>query len=475
MDLSKYEMMIGIEVHVELNTESKMFCSCPTRFGALPNTQCCPVCMGFAGSLPTINEKAIEYAVKAGLVTNCKITPVSGFDRKNYFYPDLPKGYQITQYFTPICRDGYIDIDIDGGKKRIGIARIHMEEDAGKLIHDREGGTLIDHNRAGVPLIEIVSKPDMSSSDEAKAYLKKLRSIIRYIGISDCKMNEGSFRCDVNISVRPLGTSALGVKTELKNLNSFAFAAKAIDYEFERQAEIIASGKRIEQETRRFNETDGKTYSMRSKETDRDYRYFPEPDLPSVVVTTDMQEKVLSELPRLPDDRISAYVSEYGMSYGDSSLIASDRTLADFFEEAAGKTKYVKKLANIIISELIRVIDLENFESPVSADNISELSTLIGEETINMSVAKKLLKRMCEKDESPRNIVEREALAQINDADALLHFVSEAIEENPKAVADFRAGRTVAAKTIIGKVMSKTDGRANPTVLNEIVINMLSN
>lgn len=466
----EYEMTVGIEVHVELDTKTKIFCSCSSSFGGEPNTRCCPVCMGLPGSLPALNAQAVEYAVMAGLATGCKISRRSAFDRKNYFYPDLPKAYQITQYDTPICKDGSVDIETEQGRKSIGITRIHIEEDAGKLIHGGDGMTLIDFNRCGVPLIEIVSAPDMSSSEEAKAYLKKLRALMLYIGISDCKMNEGSFRCDVNISVRRAGDSALGVKTELKNLNSFTFAKKAIDYEFERQTAIIEAGGRIEAQTRRFEESDGKTYLMRSKESENDYRYFPEPDLLPIELSENMIKRISENMPRLPDERKAEYISSYGISTYDAELLVSDKSVSDYFEACAALTPYRKTLANLILSELMRFVEGDGFASHISPSNLAELATLAGEEAINASVAKKLLRRLWESDESPLAIVERENLRQINDVVWLTNLTLKAIAENPKALSDYKAGKTVAAKSIIGKVMSKTGGLANPSLLSDIVL-----
>lgn len=469
----KYEMIVGLEVHVELSTSTKIFCSCSTRFGAAPNTQCCPVCMGLPGSLPVLNRRVVEYAVKAGLATNCKVSRYSGQDRKNYFYPDLPKAYQISQYASPLCRDGYLEIKTESGKRRIGIERIHIEEDAGKLIHD-ERGTLIDFNRCGVPLIEIVSRPDIRSAEEAKEYLRTLRTLMLYAGVSDCRMNEGSLRCDVNISLRQRGSEDFGVRCEIKNINSFSFVAKAIEYEFARQADMLERGEEILQETRRFDMSSGRTYPMRSKESADDYRYFPDPDLPQVEVSDEMIRDLLLEMPRLPAQRREGYISRYGIGEYESELLTSDKALADYFEAAAEQTEYRKTLANIIISELLRLARSEDFECGISPKSLAELATLAGSARINSSTAKKLLQRLWEKDFSPFEIVVAEELEQINDEELLRRYVTEAIEASPSSVQDYKRGKTAAAKAIVGRVMSATGGRANPAIASKLVEDMLN-
>ncbi|MBE6530630.1 MAG: Asp-tRNA(Asn)/Glu-tRNA(Gln) amidotransferase subunit GatB [Ruminococcaceae bacterium] len=475
MIYEKYEMAVGLEVHIELSTATKIFCSCPVSFGAPPNSACCPVCMGLPGSLPTLNKKAVEYAVMAGLATNCHISECSGFDRKNYFYPDLPKAYQITQYYTPLCRDGYLDIDTEDGERRIGITRIHLEEDAGKLIHDKGCGTMIDLNRCGVPLIEIVSSPDIHSPAEVKAYLKKLRAVILYTGISDCKMNEGSLRCDVNISVSRKGDTTLGTRCEIKNLNSFNFAAKAVEYEFRRQAEALERGDTVISETRRFDPHTGKTYTMRVKESGEDYRYFPEPDLPPLEVSSEIIEAIRQSLPKLPDERKRQYISDYSLSAYDASVITADKDMSDYFEAAAAHTRHPKILANIMISELLALsAEAESFECPISPSNLASLAELVGAGEINSSVAKKLLRRLWERDEDPREIVKREGLEQIRDAAILQKYAEEAIAQNPRAAEDYRAGKRHAAKAVVGKVMALTQGRADPVLLTEIVEKALS-
>ena len=464
-----YEMVIGLEVHVELKTKTKIFCSCPTTFGAEPNTQCCPVCMGYPGTLPVLNKKVVEYAVKAGLATNCKIANYSKQDRKNYFYPDLPKAYQISQYDLPLCEHGWLDVETEEGAKRIGITRIHIEEDAGKLVHDDKHGTMIDCNRCGVPLIEIVSEPDIRSAEEAKAYLQKLRAIILYTGVSDCKMQEGSLRCDVNLSVRKAGEEKFGTRTEMKNLNSFQFIVKAIEYEYKRQVDAIEAGEAIVQETRRFDPATGKTYTMRSKENANDYRYFPDPDLPPIELSNAVIQALGEEIPELPDVRKRTYMEKYGLTAYDGEVLTSDKAMADYFEAAAATTKHPKLAANLLISEFMRLIETESFSCPVSAENLGELATLVGEDVINSSTAKKLIKEMFETNASPKALVEEKGLAQINDEALLSRLVAEAVAANPKAVADVKGGKLAAAKSIVGNVMGKTGGKANPVIVNRLL------
>ena len=378
--IKDFECVIGLEIHIELKTKSKIFCSCPTDFGASPNTQCCPICFGLPGALPRLNKKAVEYATKAGLALGSMINKISSFDRKNYFYPDLPKGYQITQYEAPICECGALKIEVGGIEKTVGITRIHMEEDAGKLIHEGNN-TLIDCNRCGVPLIEIVTEPDIRSSEEAVAFLKKLRSVLLYTGVSDCRMNEGSMRCDVNLSIRRLGENSFGERTEMKNLNSFAFTAKAIEYEYARQVSVIEGGGMVERETRRFDSSTGKTYSMRSKESARDYRFFPDPDLPPLMLDDTFIEKMRAEIPELPDAKLKRYVSELGIPSENAAVLTADRSLAEFFEAAAEKTEYKKTLANLTVGELLRLTDAkrnDDFISPVSAESLAALARRLG-------------------------------------------------------------------------------------------------
>lgn len=471
-DISKYEAVIGIEVHAELKTATKIFCSCRTDFGAEPNTLCCPVCMGLPGALPVLNSRVVELAVLAGLALNCNIAKECCHDRKNYFYPDLPKAYQISQKDTPLCYDGYIDINADGGEKRIRIERIHIEEDAGKLIHSQGGVTMIDHNRCGVPLIEIVSKPDMRSSAEAKAYLEELRLTLLYAGVSDCKMNEGSMRCDLNISVRKRGETVFNTRAEIKNLNSFSFAAKAIDFELARQAEIIEGGGRIDQETRRYDEHSGRTVLMRAKENSEDYRYFTEPDLPPFNVDDEWLSRIKGELPKLHRALRAELSQKHRLSADELDPILSSPESAKYFSSAASLTKYPRILANLMICELPALYGGE-FRCPISVKNIATLCDLQGDGKLNSSTAKALLRELFEADADPYALVKERGLLQIDDEAALMPVVRSVIAENQKAVEDYKRGKTAAAKAIIGKVMAATRGRANPTLAAKLVENEL--
>ncbi len=467
--IKDYEMVIGLEVHCELKTKTKIFCSCPTTFGAAPNTHVCPVCLGLPGTLPVLNRKVVDYAIKAGLATNCSITEFSKSDRKNYFYPDLPKAYQISQYDLPLCQHGYLDIETSSGSKRIGITRIHIEEDAGKLVHDEEFGTMLDANRCGVPLIEIVSEPDIRSAEEAVAYLKKLRAIILYTGVSDCKMQEGSMRADVNLSVRKKGTEKFGTRTEMKNLNSFLFIEKAIEYEYKRQVEAIESGEEIVQETRRYDQSSGKTFSMRKKEDANDYRYFPDPDLAPIISPYDYVMKLKSEIPELPDARKEKYMDKYGLTAYDAEMIVGDIEISDYFEKGAEKTDYQKTFANLLIGDCFSMTSADEPEIKISAQSLAEIAQMTGDGTINSSTGKKLIKNLWGTDESPKEYVEKNNLKQINDKDELKAYFDAAVEANPKAVADYKSGKKAAIRSVIGVVMKKTGGRANPAVLNSVL------
>ena len=469
-----YEMVIGLEVHVELKTKSKIFCSCSTTFGAPPNTQCCPVCSGMPGSLPVLNAQVVDYAITAGVATGCSIAPYSKNDRKNYFYPDLPKAYQISQFDLPLCENGYIDITTEDGHKRIGITRIHIEEDAGKLIHDDKKGTLIDLNRCGVPLIEIVSEPDMRSATEAIAYLKKLHSIIVYTDVSDAKMNEGSFRCDVNLSIREKGTTEFGTRTEMKNLNSFAYIAKAIEYEYNRQVAAISSGEAIIQETRRFEPSTGKTFSMRTKENADDYRYMPDPDLLPILTSAEKLERITKSIPELPDQRRSFYMQEYDISEYHSEMLVLDKQTADFFEEAAKLTSNRKLLASFIISEIFRLMNQdEEAQISVSAKDLAAIIDMLDSERINNSSAKKLLSAIWKDGGNLEQLVQEMDLEQINDLDVLRKIAKQVIDENAVMVADYRGGKKQSLKALMGKAMGQTGGKANPTLLQEAVLGFL--
>lgn len=467
--IKDYEMVIGLEVHCELGTKTKIFCGCPTTFGAEPNTQCCPVCMGMPGTLPVLNKQVVEYAIKAGMATNCTIARYSKQDRKNYFYPDLPKAYQISQYDLPLCENGWLEIESEEGTKKIGITRIHIEEDAGKLVHNDEYGTMVDCNRCGVPLIEIVSEPDIRSAEEAVAYFKKLRAIILYTGISDCKMQEGSMRCDVNLSVRKKGSDKFGTRTEMKNLNSFTFIQKAIEYEYKRQVEEIEKGGVIVQETRRYDQASGKTYSMRKKEDANDYRYFPDPDLAPIVMPEEKLNELKASIPTLPDERKKVYMDKYGLTAYDAELITNDMSTADYFEEAAANTKYPKILANIIISEVMKLYDSEEGSIVIEPLHLAQIADMQGSGEINSSVAKKVVKALWDNDTDACEYVKNNDLGQINDEALLNSYIAEAIEKNPKSVEDYKKGKVAAAKAIMGQVMSKTKGRGNPLLIDKLL------
>ncbi|MBE5803719.1 MAG: Asp-tRNA(Asn)/Glu-tRNA(Gln) amidotransferase subunit GatB [Clostridiales bacterium] len=466
-------MIIGLEVHVELKTRTKIFCSCSTTYGAAPNTQCCPVCMGYPGTLPVLNGEVVHYAALAGLALGCDIALYSKQDRKNYFYPDLPKAYQISQFDLPLCLGGGLDVEMPAGVKHIGITRIHIEEDAGKLIHD-ERGTLIDCNRCGVPLIEIVSEPDIRTPQEAAAYLRKLRTVILYTGVSDCRMNEGSLRCDVNLSIRKPG-EPLGTRTEMKNLNSFQSVQRAIEAEYIRQVEAVRRGEAILQETRRFDQATGLTYAMRRKENAHDYRYFPEPDLPPLVLTSEQIGAWRSELPALPDERKAAYVRDYGLTSYAAEQISSSKVVADWFEEAAASTHAVKTLVNLMTTEVFRLMAADDELIPMSALHLAKIADMLQEGEINGGTAKRTIAALWLHDEDPSAFVERSGLKQINDVAELTLLVRRAIDENPAMVEKYRKGKETMKKALMGAAMGLCGGRANPVKLQRLMDQALDN
>ena len=474
MSKEDYEAVIGLEVHAELSTKTKIFCSCPNDFGGRPNTHVCPVCMAMPGALPVLNKKVVEYAVKAGLATNCEITKISKNDRKNYFYPDLPKSYQISQFDKPLCTNGYIEIETENGPKRIGITRIHIEEDAGKLTHDDYGrDSLVDLNRAGVPLIETVSEPDLRSSKEADAYLKKLKSIFQYIDVSDCKMEEGSLRADVNVSVHKKG-EPFGKRTEMKNMSSFRSIVRAIDYEIERQIEVYQNGGTIEQETLRWDEVSGKTFTMRSKENANDYRYFPEPDLGIIEVSDEWKEEIRKTLPEMPEERKERYIKEFKLPEYDSNIIVSSKYLSDFFEDAVKVCNNPKAVSNWIMTDIIRVQNEEDVEEmPFTSEQLGKLITLIDKGTISSSIAKKVFEELLEEPRDPEQIIKEKGWIQISDEGAIKEVVLKILEANPQSIIDYKAGRDRALGFLVGQAMKETKGKANPQLLNKLFLEEL--
>ena len=477
MSREDYEVIIGLEVHAELSTKTKIFCSCPTKFGAAPNTQTCPICMAMPGTLPVLNEKVVEYAVKAGLATNCEISRNSKNDRKNYFYPDLPKAYQISQYDKPLCEHGYVEIDTKEGKKKIRLTRIHIEEDAGKLNHDEfAGGSLVDLNRAGVPLIEIVSEPDLRSSEEVEAYLRKLKAILEYIEVSDCKMQEGSFRADVNVSVRKKGDPKLGTRTEMKNMNSFRSITRAIEYEIDRQIDVIEDGGEVEQETLRWDDVSGKTFPMRDKEDAQDYRYFPDPDLVAIKLSEEYIENIKNTLPELPESRKERYLKEYGLSEKDANIITSSKYLSDLFEGAIKVCNNPKAVNNWIISDISRILnetEMEPIEIPFDSRQLGKLIILIDKGTISSSIAKKVLVEMFEHPRDPEDIIDEKGWVQISDEGTIKEVVLKVLEANPQSVADYKGGKDKALGFLVGQAMKETRGKANPQMLNQMFLEEL--
>ena len=479
--MTEYEAVIGLEVHAELKTLSKIFCGCTTEFGGEPNTHVCPVCLGLPGTLPVINKRVVELAMKAALALNCEIAGFSKFDRKNYYYPDLPKNYQTSQYDLPIATGGYLDISVDGKQKRIGITRLHMEEDAGKLVHSGSNismanFSLVDYNRTGVPLAEIVSEPDMRSPEEARAYLDQLKAILEYTEVSDCKMEEGSLRCDANVSIRPKGNTKLGTKTELKNMNSFRALQRALEYEIERQEEVLEEGGTIVQETRSWNEAKGITEVMRTKEDAQDYRYLPEPDLVPMVIDAQWVEEIKASIPELPLERKERLMEEMGLPEYDASVITGSKKLADFFDACAEKYGNAKEVSNWIMGELLRLLNANNMEledSPVTPDGLAELLEIRKSGTISGKIAKQVFEEMFKTGKSAGAIIKDQGLVQISDSGELEGVVDLVMQNNPKSVEDYRNGKEQALKFLVGQVMKETKGKANPQMANDLLLKKL--
>ena len=475
--MREYETVIGLEVHVELATKTKIFCGCSTAFGGAPNTHTCPVCTGMPGSLPVLNKQVVEYAMAVGLATNCAITQNCKFDRKNYFYPDNPQNYQISQLYYPICRNGHVDIEVGGVKKSIGIHEIHMEEDAGKLIHDEwEDCSLVDFNRSGVPLIEIVSEPDMRSAEEVIAYLEKLRMTIQYLGASDCKMQEGSMRADVNISVREVGAAEFGTRTEMKNLNSFKSIARAIEGERNRQIELIEDGKKVVQETRRWDDAKESSYAMRSKEDAQDYRYFPEPDLVPIVISDEWIARVKSQQPEFREEKKARYQEEFGLPEYDADIITGTKHLADIFEEATKICGKPKKVSNWIMGETMRLLkekEMDPEDITFAPENLAKIVNLADAGTINNTAAKEVFEAVFNDNVDPDVYVEEHKMKQVNDEGALREAIEKVIAENPQSVDDYHNGKEKAIGFLVGQTMKAMKGKANPAMVNQILKELL--
>ena len=473
----QYETVIGLEVHVELATKTKIFCSCSTEFGGAPNTHTCPVCTGMPGSLPVLNRQVVEYALAVGLAVNCEINQYCRFDRKNYFYPDNPQNYQISQLYLPICHDGFVEIETAAGKKKVGIHEIHMEEDAGKLIHDEwEDCSLVDYNRSGVPLIEIVSEPDMRSADEVIAYLEKLRLIIQYLGASDCKLQEGSMRADVNLSVREAGALEFGTRTEMKNLNSFKAIARAIEGERKRQIELLEAGKKVVQETRRWDDNKESSRAMRSKEDAKDYRYFPDPDLPPVTISDAWIQEIKDRQPELKTEKMARYQEEYGLSAYDADIITEAKHMADIFEATVSLCGKPKEAANWLMVEVMRLLKEEALEPEAirfSPENLAKLIVLVDNGTINRTVAKEVFEKIFAEDIDPEAYVEENGLKVVNDEGALRAVIREVIAANPQSVTDYHNGKERARGFLVGQTMRAMKGKADPAMVNKVLEELL--
>lgn len=474
----KYEVVIGLEVHAQMLTETKIFCGCSTKFGAEPNTQTCPVCIGMPGVLPVLNKKALEFAIKTGLAMNCKISSYSRFARKNYFYPDLPKGYQISQYELPVCERGFIEIIVDGRMKKIGITRIHMEEDAGKNIHEGTGNySFVDLNRAGVPLMEIVSEPDIRDPKEAAEYMKKLRTILRYLGVCDGNMEQGSLRCDANVSIRPVGQKEYGIRAEVKNINSFKFVEKALEYEIKRQIKVVEEGGKVIQETRLWDSNKGITESMRGKEEAHDYRYFPEPDLVPIMAEQKWIDGIKSSLPELPDVKRERFVSEYGLPEYDADLLTSEKSMADWYEEAVKAGGSPKAVSNWVMGDLMRFLNEENKPiegCPLRPVQLADMLRLIDKGTISGKIAKTVFEEMYKTGRDAEVIVREKGLVQISDESAIEKAIDEVIAKNPKEAERFKQGEEKLTGFFVGQVMKLTKGKANPQMVNELLKKKLS-
>lgn len=475
----KYETVIGLEVHAQLLTESKLFCSCSTKFGNSPNSNICPICLGHPGVLPVLNKKAVEFAVMMGIATNCQINRHSIFARKNYFYPDLPKGYQISQYEEPLCENGFITITIkDGTEKRIRIKRIHLEEDAGKSIHDKSDSTLIDVNRCGVPLIEIVTEPDISSPNEAYLFLMKIKQIVLYLEICDGNMEEGSLRCDANISVRLKGESTLGVKTEIKNMNSFRNVEKALEYEIERQIDLLENGEEITQQTLLWNADIEKVYPMRTKEEEHDYRYFPDPDLTPLFINDEWYNKIKNLIPELPDIRLKRFIDLYSLPQYDAEILTQDKSIADYYEMVAKNSKEYKLVSNWIMVDIMSVLNSKNIsikEFTVQPEYLSKLINLISDNVISNKIAKEVFQIMVGKEQDPEVIVKEKNLIQISDEKAIIEIINKVIGSNPDQLNEYLSGKDKVVGFFVGQIMKLTKGKANPQLVNKILIEQLTN